>query len=48
MTISQAVSPDLETLLRLGLAVLCGLLVGVNRAHHGNPPIPTGCGCTCW
>jgi putative Mg2+ transporter-C (MgtC) family protein len=34
------VTPDLETLLRLGLAVLCGLLVGVNRAHHGNTPHP--------
>jgi putative Mg2+ transporter-C (MgtC) family protein len=30
------VTPDLEILLRLGLAVLCGLVVGMNRAHHGN------------
>jgi putative Mg2+ transporter-C (MgtC) family protein len=29
-------SPDLEALLRLGMAVLCGLAVGLNRAHHGN------------
>ncbi|MEB3335392.1 MAG: MgtC/SapB family protein [Cyanobacteriota bacterium] len=28
--------PDLEALLRLGMAVLCGLAVGLNRAHHGN------------
>jgi len=33
-------SPDLEALLRMGLAVLCGLAVGVNRAHHGNTPHP--------
>lgn len=39
--ISATLSPDLETLLRLGLAVLCGLLVGVNRAHHGNNPRPS-------
>ena len=40
LAISPALTPDLETLLRLGLAVLCGLLVGVNRAHHGNTPHP--------
>ena len=28
-------TPELEALLRMGLAVLCGLAVGVNRAHHG-------------
>lgn len=33
-------SPDLEALLRMGLAVLCGLAVGVNRAHHGDIPHP--------
>ncbi|MCS5693214.1 MgtC/SapB family protein [Cyanobium sp. FGCU-6] len=33
-------APDLEDLLRLGLAVLCGLAVGVNRAHHGEVPHP--------
>lgn len=38
--IPPGVTPDLATLLRLGLAVLCGLLVGVNRAHHGNTPHP--------
>jgi len=35
-----SVSPDLEALLRMGLAVLCGLAVGLNRAHHGNLPHP--------
>lgn len=35
-----ALTPDLEALLRMGLAVLCGLAVGVNRAHHGNTPHP--------
>lgn len=40
LLISPSFNPDLETLLRLGLAVLCGLLVGVNRAHHGNTPHP--------
>lgn len=30
-----ALSPDLEAILRMGLAVLCGLAVGLNRAHHG-------------
>jgi len=35
-----ALSPDLESLLRLGMAVLCGLAVGFNRAHHGNQPHP--------
>jgi len=34
------ISPDLEALLRMGLAVLCGLAVGVNRAHHGSTPHP--------
>ncbi|MEY4353519.1 MAG: hypothetical protein RLZZ609_1760 [Cyanobacteriota bacterium] len=33
-------SPDLEILLRMGLAVLCGLAVGLNRAHHGTLPHP--------
>jgi len=35
-----SVSPDLDALLRMGLAVLCGLAVGLNRAHHGNLPHP--------
>ena len=37
-----ALSPvaDLEALLRMGLAVLCGLAVGLNRAHHGDRPHP--------
>jgi putative Mg2+ transporter-C (MgtC) family protein len=38
MTLS--LSPDLEALLRMGLAVLCGMAVGLNRAHHGNTPHP--------
>jgi putative Mg2+ transporter-C (MgtC) family protein len=33
-------TPDLEALLRMGLAVLCGLAVGLNRAHHGATPHP--------
>ena len=32
--------PDLEVLVRLGLSVLCGLAVGLNRAHHGDRPHP--------
>lgn len=32
--------PDLEALLRMGMAVLCGLAVGLNRAHHGDRPHP--------
>ncbi len=35
-----ALTPDLQALLRMGLAVLCGLAVGVNRAHHGTVPHP--------
>ncbi|MFN9547175.1 MAG: MgtC/SapB family protein [Cyanobacteriota bacterium] len=33
-------TPDLEVLLRLGLAVLCGVAVGLTRAHHGTFPHP--------
>jgi putative Mg2+ transporter-C (MgtC) family protein len=33
-------TPDIEALLRLGLAVLCGMAVGINRAHHGATPHP--------
>ena len=32
--------PAVESLLRLGIAVLCGLAVGLNRAHHGSVPHP--------
>jgi len=32
--------PAVESLLRMGLAVLCGLAVGLNRAHHGDVPQP--------
>jgi putative Mg2+ transporter-C (MgtC) family protein len=35
-----SLSPDLEALLRLGMAVLCGLAVGINRAHHGSRAHP--------
>jgi putative Mg2+ transporter-C (MgtC) family protein len=38
--ILSSLTPDLEALLRMGLAVLCGLAVGLNRAHHGNQPHP--------
>ncbi len=31
--IALQLSPDLDALLRMGLAVLCGLAVGYNRAH---------------
>lgn len=37
---SLAVVPDLEVLLRLGLAVLCSMAVGLNRAHHGSSSHP--------
>ena len=40
MSLLPALSPDLQILLRLGLAVLCGLAVGINRAHHGNVTHP--------
>ena len=33
-------TPELEALLRMGLAVLCGVAVGLNRAHHGATPHP--------
>ena len=41
MTWIPAVSPDLEVLLRLGLSVLCGMAVGVNRAQHFRHPQPS-------
>jgi putative Mg2+ transporter-C (MgtC) family protein len=34
----SAVSLDLEALLRLGMAVICGLAVGLNRAQHFRQP----------
>ena len=40
VSLLPALTPDLEVLLRLGLAVLCGLAVGINRAHHGNTSHP--------
>ena len=33
-------TPDIEALLRMGMAVLCGMAVGFNRAHHGSTPHP--------
>ena len=32
--------PDLEALLRMGLAVLCGLAMGLNRSHPDSGPQP--------
>jgi putative Mg2+ transporter-C (MgtC) family protein len=42
MVLSQmpALTPDLEALLRMGLAVLCGIAVGYNRAQHFSSPQP--------
>lgn len=34
-------NPDLEAVLRMGLAVLCGLTVGFNRAHHAGTARPS-------
>jgi putative Mg2+ transporter-C (MgtC) family protein len=39
-TLAVQLTPDLQALLRMGLAVLCGLAVGLNRAHHGTVPHP--------
>jgi len=36
-----SLSPDLEVLLRLGLAVLCGMAMGYNRALHFRHPQPS-------
>ena len=33
-------TPDLEALLRMGLAVLCGLAMGLNRSHPASGPQP--------
>ena len=33
-------TPDLEALLRMGLAVLCGLAMGLNRSHPDSGPQP--------
>ena len=41
MTWIHALSPDLDALLRMGLAVLCGLVVGFNRAQHFSQPQPS-------
>jgi putative Mg2+ transporter-C (MgtC) family protein len=38
---SLQLTPDLEALLRMGLAVLCGLAVGFNRAHYTQAPHPS-------
>jgi putative Mg2+ transporter-C (MgtC) family protein len=37
----HAVSPDLQVLLRLGLAALCGMAMGFNRAQHFRHPQPS-------
>lgn len=37
----SAASLDLEVLLRMGLAVLCGMAVGLNRAQHFRHPQPS-------
>jgi putative Mg2+ transporter-C (MgtC) family protein len=34
------ITPDLDALLRMGLAVLCGMAVGYNRAQHFSEPQP--------
>ena len=41
MTWIPALTPDLDALLRMGLAVLCGLVVGFNRAQHFSHPQPS-------
>lgn len=40
MALGLGLTPDLEAMLRMGLAVLCGLAVGLNRAHHGTVSHP--------
>jgi putative Mg2+ transporter-C (MgtC) family protein len=40
MTPPLHLTPDLEALLRMGLAVLCGMAVGYNRAQHFSNPQP--------
>jgi len=34
------IDSNLDAILRMGLAVLCGLAVGLNRAHHGGTMHP--------
>jgi putative Mg2+ transporter-C (MgtC) family protein len=40
MGLIPGLTPDLEALLRMGLAVLCGIAVGYNRAQHFSNPQP--------
>ncbi|MCX5945080.1 MAG: MgtC/SapB family protein [Cyanobacteria bacterium] len=40
MVIPLHLTPDLEALLRMGLAVLCGLAMGFNRSHPSSGPQP--------
>ena len=40
MSLMPGLTPDLEALLRMGLAVLCGTAVGYNRAQHFSNPQP--------
>jgi putative Mg2+ transporter-C (MgtC) family protein len=40
MSLMPGLTPDLEAMLRMGLAVLCGIAVGYNRAQHFSSPQP--------
>lgn len=40
MAVPLQLTPDLEALVRMGLAVVCGGVVGLNRAHHGRTRHP--------
>jgi putative Mg2+ transporter-C (MgtC) family protein len=40
MAMPLQLTPDLEAILRMGLAVLCGTAVGWNRAQHFSSPQP--------
>jgi len=40
MGLMPGLTPDLEAVLRMGLAVLCGMAVGYNRAQHFSEPQP--------
>jgi putative Mg2+ transporter-C (MgtC) family protein len=40
MSLMPGLTPDLEAMLRMGLAVLCGIAVGYNRAQHFSNPQP--------
>jgi putative Mg2+ transporter-C (MgtC) family protein len=40
MSLMPGLTPDLEAMMRMGLAVLCGIAVGYNRAQHFSNPQP--------